>query len=151
MTNSKIIKYCITVLIVFHCYSCDLYKDKFYYPQYKNEKQSWIDAYKYTVFLNCVKVGIGNDSLRLILKRKDLYYPYSGMTFYYVDEARDKGRTVIEKLPPPYIKIDIGEEKFYEGKNYISFTCLNYYASRDLDKIARRAYKEFVEQKKQTE
>lgn len=148
----KILKYCVVILVSIHFFSCSLHKEKFSYPKYKNENQSWIDAYKYNVFLNCVKVGIENDSLMIILKRKDLYYPgRSVLTFYYIDEARDKGREVIEKLPPPYIKIDIGDEEFYEGKNYISFTCLKYYASRDLDRTARKAYKEFVKQRKKAE
>lgn len=144
----KIIRYCIAFPILFFCFSCNLYKESFSYSQLEyDEEEAWIDAYKYNAFLGCVNAGLGNDSLRLVLKSKDLYYPNAEITFYYIDEARDKGRRVIEKLPPPYIKIDIGDEEFYEGKNYISFTCLKYYASRDLDKTARKAYKKFIKQK----
>lgn len=136
-------------IILFFCYSCNLYKNVFSYslPEY-DEENAWIDAYKYNFFLGCIDAGMKNDSLRLVLKSKDLFYPNADLTFYNVDEARDKGRKVIEKLPPPYIKIDIGDEQFYEGKNYISFTCLKYYASRELDKIVRKKYKEFVKQRK---
>lgn len=144
----KIIRYCIAFYILFFCFSCNLYKESFSYTQLEYDgKEAWIDAYKYNAFLGCVNAGLENDSLRLVLKSKDLYYPNAEITFYYIDEARDKGRRIIENLPPPYIKIDIGEEEFYEGKNYISFTCLKYYASSDLDKTARKAYKEFIKQK----
>gem|GEM_PF-851726 len=150
--RNTVFRYCVVFSMLLFCFSCSLHKEKFSYPhQYKNEKQSWIDAYKYNAFWGCVNAGLGNDSLRLILKRKDLYYPYSEITFHYVDEARDKGRGIIEKLPLPYIKIDIGDEEFYEGKNYISLTCLNYYESRDLEKTAQKAYKEFIKQRKKEE
>lgn len=147
MLINRTVTYCVTVVVSLYYSSCNLYKDRFSYFQFKNEKQSWIDSYKYEAFYGCTKGGVGNDSLRVILKRKDLFYPNSEIGFMYIDDARDKGKAVIEKTPPPYIKIDIGEEEWFEGKNYVSFTCLNYYASRDLERIARRKYKESRKQK----
>ncbi|MBX2953333.1 MAG: hypothetical protein KF870_12570 [Leadbetterella sp.] len=139
---NRTVTYCVIVVISLYCSSCNLYKDRFSYVQLKNEKQSWIDSYKYEAFYGCIKGGVGNDSLRVILRRKDLFYPNSEIGFKYIDDARARGKAVIEKTPPPYIKIDIGEEEWFEGKNYISFTCLNYYASRDLERLARRKHKE---------
>ena len=113
-------------------------RDKFSYQP--DEKQAWINAYKYEVFYGCIKEGIGNDSLRIILRKKDLFSPYSDMDFSTIDDARKRGKQIIEKMPDAYIKIDKGEEHLKE-KNFISNTCLMYYASRELDSIAKSKYK----------
>ena len=39
----------------------------------KKSKELWINSYKYEVFYGCIKEGLGNDSLRIILKDKDLF------------------------------------------------------------------------------
>jgi hypothetical protein len=113
-------------------------RDKFNYKL--DEKQAWINAYKYEVFYGCIKEGIGNDSLRIILGKKDLFSPYPDMDFSTIDDARKLGKQIIEKMPDAYIKIDKGEEHLKE-KNFISNTCLMYYASRELDSIAKSEYK----------
>ncbi|HEU4496967.1 MAG TPA: hypothetical protein VFR70_07940 [Flavobacterium sp.] len=121
------------------------HKDKFSYKI--NEKQSWINAYKYEVFYGCIREGIGNDSLRIILQRKDLFNPYCDMDFSIIDDARKRGKQIIEKMPDAYIKIDKGEEHLKE-KNFILNTCLMYYASRELDSIANAVYKKIFDKKK---
>ena len=58
----------ILVLILF--VSCNTNKrDRFSYND-ETIKEAWITAYKYEVFYGCIKEGLGNDSLRIILKGK---------------------------------------------------------------------------------
>lgn len=46
-------------------------------------------------------------------------------------------------MPKANIKIDKGEE-YLRNKNFISYDCLVYYASLELDSIANIAYKEYL-------
>lgn len=46
-------------------------------------------------------------------------------------------------MPKANIKIEKGEEHL-KNKNFISYNCLVYYASRELDSIAEIEYIEFV-------
>lgn len=113
-------------------------RNKFSYKL--DEKQSWINAYKYEAFYGCIKEGIGNDSLRIILEKKDLFNLNSDMDFSTIDNARKLGKKIIKNMPNAYIKIDKGEEHL-KDKNFISNTCLMYYASRELDSVAESEYK----------
>jgi len=118
--------------------SCTTYKrDRFAYHQ--DEEQSWINSYKYEAFYTCINEGLKNDSLKIILSKEDLFTPYDGINFSPIDQARQLGQAVARKIPKPFIKIEKGEEKL-AGKRYISFSCLNYFASRELDSIAKKQY-----------
>jgi len=120
--------------------SCTVQKrEKFSYNL--DKKQSWISGYKYEVFYGCIKEGIGNDSLRIILEKKDLFNQNSDIDFPTIDKARALGSEVIKKMPKAYIKIDKGEE-YLKQKNFISHNCLVYYASKELDSIANVEYEE---------
>ncbi|RZJ66559.1 MAG: hypothetical protein EOO50_09305 [Flavobacterium sp.] len=117
---------------------CNTYKrENFTYNQ--NEKQLWINSYKYEVFYGCIKEGLQNDSLRVILKNRDLFNPNLELDFSTIDQARQIGKEIVDNLPTPFIKIDQGDENL-EGNKFISFACLNYYASKELDSIARIEY-----------
>ena len=54
------------------------------------------------------------------------------------------GHKIIINLPEPYIKIDEGSI----NKNYISYNCLKYYASKELDEIAMIEYKKHFSKKR---
>ncbi|CAM3926742.1 MULTISPECIES: hypothetical protein [Flavobacterium] len=126
--------------------SCNTYKrDKFTYNQ--DNKQSWIDSYKYEAFYGCINEGLENDSLRILLKNKDLLNSNLDLSFSIIDEARSFGKKIIKNMPKPIIKIDKGDESL-KNKNFISYNCLKYYASKDLDSIAHKAYKDKVENSK---
>ncbi|MFA5556034.1 MAG: hypothetical protein WCY06_05850 [Flavobacteriaceae bacterium] len=126
-------------------FSCNSYKrERFTY--YEQEKKIWINSYKYQVFYGCIERGIGNDSLRIILKNKDLFSKNSNVNFFIIDQAREYGKRIIEEMPDANIKIDKGEE-YLRNKNFISYNCLVYYASRELDSIANNAYKQYIENK----
>lgn len=119
-------------------YSCNTFKrERFKYIQ--DEKQSWINSYKYEAFYECINEGLENDSLKIILSNKDLFAPNLNIDFSTTEEARQCGRNIAKKIPKPFIKIDKGEEKLI-NKKFISFSCLNYFASRELDSIAKSQY-----------
>lgn len=102
-------------------------------------RQAWIDAYKYEAFYRCVKERLRNDSLRLLLQRTDLFSP-EGLAFETIDDARAVGRQVVRKAPKPYVKVDEGDTDAAK-KNYYSFYCLRFYASKELDSAATEAYR----------
>ena len=51
-------------------------------------------------------------------------------------------------MPKPYINMDNEDLK---ERNFISMTCLNYYASKELDSIAKKAFKEHLKKNKKDE
>lgn len=77
------------------------------------------------------------------MNNKDLFSKNSGVNFSTIDQAREYGKKIIQQMPEAYIKIDKGEE-YLRDKNFISYNCLVYYASRELDSIANSVYKEYV-------
>lgn len=135
------------LLIAFIALSCSTYKrDKFHYRN--DDKNVWINTFKSEVFYSCIQEGLKNDSLLKILKKKDLLNLYDGYPITIIDSARSLGKKVIAKMPKPFIKID-NDEEYLKNKNFISYSCLNYYASRELDSIAKEAYKKHLKKQKE--
>nr|WP_315247538.1 hypothetical protein [uncultured Flavobacterium sp.] len=128
--------------LLFTLCSCNSYKrSKF---EYRNtDSNVWINTFKSEVFYSCIKEGLKNDSLYKILQKKDLLNMYEGYDMEAIDSARNIGQTIIIKMPKAYIKID-DDQKDLVNKNFISYSCLNYYASRELDSIAKQAYKKHL-------
>jgi hypothetical protein len=131
------------LMIAFITLSCSTYKrDKF---QYRNDdKNAWINTFKSEVFYSCINEGLKNDSLFKMIKKKDLLNIYDGYPSKIIDSARSLGKKIITEMPRPFIKID-NDEEYLKNKNFISYSCLNYYASSELDSIAKKAYKEYLE------
>jgi len=140
--KKSIIKLFFIFFILISCNSIHV-KDGFLYEE-NNSKEIWINSYKYEVFYECIKQGIGNDCLRIILKNKDLFNKSQELEFNTIDSARILGHKIIINLPEPYIKIDEGSI----NKNYISYNCLKYYASKELDEIAMIEYKKHFSKKR---
>lgn len=140
--KKSIIKLFFIFFILISCNSIHV-KDGFLYEE-NNSKEIWINSYKYEVFYECIKQGIGNDSIRIILKNKDLFNKSQELEFNTIDSARILGHKIIINLPEPYIKIDEGSI----NKNYISYNCLKYYASKELDEIAMIEYKKHFSKKR---
>jgi len=138
----KSVQNTIVLLIYLSIISCNTYKrDSFYFRnhiKYKDET-FWIDNFKDEVFYACLREGYKNDTIFKLIGKKDLFNISEINDFSEMDSARVLGRRIINKMPPPYIHID---DKDITGMNFISATCLHYYASRELDSIAKRAYKE---------
>lgn len=129
----------ILVLIISSCKS-KYQRDTF---QYDDTSNLWINAFKYQVFYTCLKEGINNDTLYKIMRNKDLFNPYDDIDILERKTASELGKKVIENLPKPTVipHCDDCNESLQNSKNYISNNCLKYYASKELDSIAKIAYK----------
>ncbi|MFA5556036.1 MAG: hypothetical protein WCY06_05840 [Flavobacteriaceae bacterium] len=118
--------------------------------KYGATNNSWITAYKDAVFYSCIREGYKNDSIWFLMSKEDWFNPYDGIDFVDIDTAMIIGKKIIQDLPKEtYFN---SEEFFYEKdeskhKNYISATCLHYYTSRELDSIAKEAFKNEVKRK----
>ena len=131
------------IFIVFIIFSsCVSYKrDNF---KYRNEdKKVWINTFKTIAFNSCLKEGFKNDSIFKLMEKKDLFNSYDAIDFTAIDFARELGKQIIKKMPVPYIKIEVGNE-YLKNKNFISYNCLNYYASKELDSIANIEYEKML-------
>jgi hypothetical protein len=135
------------LIIITTFFSCNSYKrDKFYYR--KDDKNGWINTFKAEVFYECLREGYQNDTVFKIIAKKDLFNSYDGFEFNVIDSAKILGSSIIKKMPKPYINMDNEDLK---ERNFISMTCLNYYASKELDSIAKKAFKEHLKKNKKDE
>lgn len=139
----KMMKIAIIVAILFA--SCTTHKKETFTYNH-DEKQLWINSYKYEAFYGCINEGLENDSLRIILKNKDLFNPTLDLDFSTIDQARRLGGQVATKLPKPFVKIDKNDNELAD-KKFLSFTCLTYYASKELDSAARLEYEKYCNRK----
>lgn len=124
-------------IILITLISCKSYKrNDFTYR--KEDKNGWINTFKAEVFYSCLKEGYNNDTIFKLMSKKDLFNSYEGFESEVLDSAKVLGNNIIKNLPKPYINLD---EIDLNNKNFISMSCLNYYASKQLDIIAKKAYK----------
>jgi hypothetical protein len=145
----KLAQNAVTLTLCLLVLSCNTYKrDTFYFrsdSKYKS-KSFWIDNFKDEVFYECLKEGYKNDSIFKLMGKKDLFNSSEIYDLSELDSARVLGREIIKNMPPPFIHID---DKDITGMNFISASCLHYYASHELDSIAKRAYKKHLKTEKQ--
>jgi hypothetical protein len=136
------------IIICFLTVSCKSYQhERFKYRgSNTNEKTFWIEIYKDEMFYQCIKEGYKNDSIFKLMRKKDLFNSSEAVVnLKNAKIARALGIKIIKNLPPAFIKSD--DEDISE-KNFISASCLHYYASRELDSIAKSAYKEYLREEK---
>lgn len=136
------------LIICFLNFSCKSYqRERFKYRgSSTNEKTFWIEIFKDEMFYQCIKEGFKKDSVFELMRKKDLFNSSEYVVnLKNAEIARDLGRKIIENLPPPFIKSD---DKDISEMNFISASCLHYYASRELDSIAKSAYKAYIREKK---
>jgi len=138
----------IIIIICFLIVSCKPYqRERFKYRGSNiNEKTFWIEIFKDEMFYQCIKEGFKKDSVFELMRKKDLFNSSEYvLNLKNAEIARDLGRKIIKNLPPPFIKSD---DKDISEMNFISASCLHYYASRELDSIAKSAYKVYIREKK---
>lgn len=107
---------------------------------YKNVKNPWINSFKETVFIECLKQSYGNDTILTLITKKDLLNTYDGIDFSDLDNAKNLGKEVALNIPDPEYKFD----DYKIGQKYYMSSCLRYYASRELDSIAQIEYKNYL-------
>jgi hypothetical protein len=135
------------LIICFLSFSCKSYqRERFKYRgSSTNYKTFWIEIFKDEMFYQCIKEGFKKDSVFELMRKKDLFNSSEYvLNLKNAEIARDLGRKIIKNLPPPFIKSD---DKDISEMNFISASCLHYYASRELDSIAKSAYKVYIREK----
>lgn len=136
-------KIVITLALIVFSTSCQnrYLREKFHY---RNEDElTWVNTFKAEAFYSCLKERYPNkDSIFFEMGKSDLFNLFEGIDTENIDYARSLGKKIAVQMPKPFIKIDGDEEKM-RSKNFISYNCLNYYASRELDSLAKAAYKAF--------
>lgn len=110
-------------------------------------KTEWITNFKTEFFFTCLKKGYKNDTIFNLIAKKDMQYLYEPFAFQH-NEIDSLASNIIQNIPKPIIPPcdDCSKEEAIESfkKNFICATCLNYYASYELDSIAKVAYKKQV-------
>jgi hypothetical protein len=126
-------------------------RTKFEYHFGKNQNE-WINMYKTDFFLSCLRKGYKNDTIFKLIAQNDLLVPYEPILFHYdrIDALAVKLIKNIPKAIYPHCD-DCTEEEEKEDlkKNYICASCLNYYASKELDSIAKKAYQKHIKMENQ--
>ncbi len=72
----------------------------------------------------------------MMIEKKDAFNPYDGLSLEDIKKAKNLGRNLVINMPLPAMC-----EGCKNGENYYMAHCLHYYASRELDSIARGEYK----------
>lgn len=101
--------------------------------------------YKDEVFYACIKEGYQNDTIFKLMGKKDFFSPLASVNIAEANNADILGKKIIQNMPKPIIPLcDDCNQKELLKMNYISSNCLNYYASKELDSIARIEYKKHL-------
>ncbi|MGG7035926.1 MAG: hypothetical protein ACI7YS_12140 [Flavobacterium sp.] len=156
--DTKLVKTTTSMLLLATLFSCSpiegtkklntYYGDKFFYPGSSKNKPSpkigWVIAYKQKAFYQCLFQGYKNDSILKLIKKEDLFTTYDFIPFSTFDKIKSDSKKIIDNISPNEYFIEDEETK---KRNYISSTCLCYFASRELDSIAKNEYKLFLKDK----
>lgn len=141
----------VIIIIVFVVVSCSTNKRTKFEYQLGSKDNEWINNFKTEFFFTCLKKGYNNDSIFKLISKKDFQYLYEPFAFQH-DEIDILATRVIKNIPKPiYPHCDDcskKEEQEILKKNYICASCLNYYASRELDSIAKKTYKNYIKTEK---
>ena len=109
------------------------------------ETTAFINAFKDHVFFKCFAESypaVSRDSIFKILSKFELYNPnedFRDYVFAHKNLIDSLGISIPKNLAPFWHRD--GEEN--KGKNVYIASCLHYYASSQLDSIAKAAYKKY--------
>ncbi|MGB1268675.1 MAG: hypothetical protein ACPG45_02975 [Flavobacteriaceae bacterium] len=121
--------------LVFLFFSCATKHER---PTYrfdsKTSEHGWVVAYKQHVFYSCLKEGYQNDSIFILMRKEDSFNAYQ-LGFPMIDRARLLGKKIAKDIKVPFYIAPVDPQL-----RNISFTCLCFYDSRELDSIARAEY-----------
>ncbi|MFA6087022.1 hypothetical protein [Mucilaginibacter sp.] len=110
------------------------------YPKfdYNNGPNPWVNAFKDQVFFASLRESYKNDTIFSLIERKDALNPYDGLSLEALQKAKQLGKDLVKKMPPPAMC-----DGCTAGMNYYMANALHYYNSRDLDSIAKSEYKKY--------
>lgn len=136
------------ILTIFSCSSIKgskelniYYGDAFFYPGYSKNKPSpkngWVIEYKQSSFYYCLSQGYKNDMIFKLIHKEDIFLE-SQVPMSLWPTVRMDSKKIIDNLPAT----EYYNDETDKNKRHILETCLCYFASRELDSVAKRAYKE---------
>jgi hypothetical protein len=117
---------------------------------YHFEDDTWIKSYKTYAFCSCFSESYKNDSIIKMIGEKDFINQSEIIANWeIIDRAKNLGANIAKNIPKPiYPKFEEGKRDEFYKKNYYLVSCLNYYASKELDIIAKKEYKKQMEKLK---
>lgn len=137
--------------ILFLILSCSTYKRTRFEYNLGSKKNEWINNFKTEFFFTCLKKGYDNDTIFKLIAKKDFQYLYEPFAYQH-NKIDSLALKIIQNIPKPIIPHcdDCTKEEEIEElkKNYICATCLNYYASYELDSITRVTYRKLLKDEK---
>ncbi|MDP5201336.1 hypothetical protein [Flavobacterium sp. DG2-3] len=125
------------------CFFCSCSKSIYQKFNYNYSVNPWIAAYKDNVFFSCLRESYKNDSIFKIIEQRDALNPYDGLSLDDLRRARELGVTLSTNISKPILC-----ENCKEGDNYYMANCLHYYISKELDSIAKKAYRNHLKMEK---
>lgn len=152
MIYIKLITYSASFLLVFSCASNE--RPEFRYridnEQKANQKEFYAKRFRDATFYKCLHYGYGEEAnvkLIKIMSEKDLFTP-AEEPFFTEDFIQDSlVKQILSNLPPVYN----AKESKIKDKNFIISTCLSFYESKELNKIAQKYYKINLKEDKKLE
>jgi hypothetical protein len=138
----NIMKKIIILTVLLFLSSCN----KNCYPKfnYNYSINPWIECFKDQVFFSSLRESYKNNPILFkLIEERDALNPYDGLTLVELEMAKNLGIDLVKKIPPPSMCEDCKE-----GDNYYMANCLHYYASSQLDSLAKEKYKEHLKMKK---
>lgn len=129
----------LTLLIFAFLVSCSSYrKNKFVYNEF-----TWIDQFKESVFLACIRESYKSDSIYEQMSQRDIFFANDAL-YDQLELINRLGEDFVKKIPLP--KRPCPECK--KEDKYFMANCLKYYKSKELDSIAKLEYGKFLKQVK---
>lgn len=124
------------VILLFSACSTGRYQ-KF---DYESSKNPWINNFKDQVFFAALKESYKNEPAILsMIAKKDAFNPYDDIAPEELELATELAKKLIQNMPPPTMC-----DECPSGVNYYMANSLHYYSSKELDVIARNAYKKHL-------
>lgn len=132
----------IQIIFILFCF-CSCSKNAYQKFDYNNTDNPWITAYKDNVFFSCLRESYKNENVFKLIEQKDALNPYDGLSLEDLQKSKELGTNLSANIPKPIMC-----ENCKEGDNYYMSNCLHYYISKELDSIAKKAYKNHLKMEK---
>lgn len=151
--DTKLMKISAVILVLSLVFSCSTikgtkdintyYGDNFFYIGSRSSKarqsNMWVTDYKQTAFSQCLFKAYKNDTIFKMIQKEDLFLegviPMELWTKINADSQK-----IADNIPVTEYYSDADDK----DKKHILETCLCYFSSRQLDSIAKQAYKEYI-------
>lgn len=128
------------ILLIIICVLTSCRSSKLEKFDYNKTSNAWISCFKDQVFFSCLKESYKNDTIIFEkIGKIDAFNPYDGLSPETIELSEKLGSKIVINMPPPSMC-----EGCKEGDNYYMAHCLHYYTSRELDSIAKEAYREYL-------